>query len=74
MTEKTRSAVPCVGTDSVYDARTALAGIQNTWLYHREMDAARKLAESGTDDECRRELDRLERLCKSRLEAWRWSQ
>jgi hypothetical protein len=56
------------------DPRRVLAGFENTWLHRHETAAAKRIAESGSDEECVAELERLRRRCKSRLEQWRWSQ
>lgn len=56
------------------DTRQSLAAIWNAWLHPREIEKAKQFAATATDDECAAELERLRRLCKSRLEQWRWSQ
>ena len=56
------------------DERECLAVLANTWLYAREIKQARMVAEIGTDEECRLELEQLERRCTERLRMWSGAQ
>lgn len=56
------------------DARAWLAACGSAWMTAVELQAAHDLADSGTDEECQSEYERLERLCEDRLRLWRGAQ
>ena len=55
-------------------ARERLAGFWNAWFHRWEIERARALAATATEEEAQAELGRLERERDQRLAAWRWSQ
>lgn len=55
-------------------AKKRLAGFWNAWFSKSEIDAAHRMAETATEDECRIELARLEKERNARLERWRMTQ
>lgn len=54
--------------------REILSFVTNSWLYPHEIDKAREVAKTGTDEECSAYLEQLRKEANGRLEQWRWSQ
>jgi hypothetical protein len=54
--------------------REILGFVKNGWLYDHEIEKARELSATGTDEECSDYLTRLRRAADRRLGMWRWSQ
>ena len=52
-------------------ARVRLAGFWNAWFRPEEIERARALAETATEEECQAELDRLDTERDRRLDYWR---
>ena len=55
-------------------AKASLAGFWNGWFYKWEIDKARAFAGDHSEDECRAELARLDKVRDGRIQQWRYSQ